>query len=70
MLNDTGIHDTAPLLEMKKKIDEIERLVLDLQALGAGAPVLEKNTRCILGFVYALKFGISDIAGITDTQGG
>jgi len=70
MLDDTGIHDTAPLLEMKKKIDEIERLVLDLQTLGRGAPVLEKNARCILGFVNVLKYGISDIAEITDTQGG
>lgn len=70
MFDETSILDTTPLLEMKDKIHEIERLVLDLQTLGAGAPVLEKNTRCILGFVNVLKFGISDIAGITDTQGG
>jgi len=54
------------LSEMKKKIEEIERLVLDLKELGKGVPVIEKNARSILSFVYVLKLGISDVAEITD----
>ena len=54
------------LSEMKKKIEEIERLVLDLKELGKGVPVIEKNARSILSFIYVLKLGISDVAEITD----
>jgi hypothetical protein len=55
--------------EMKKKIEEIERLVLDLKELGQGMPVIEKNARSILSFIYVLRFGISDVAEITDRGG-
>jgi hypothetical protein len=54
--------------EMKKKIEEIERLVLDLKELGEGMPVIEKNARSILSFIYVLKVGISDVAEITDND--
>jgi hypothetical protein len=54
--------------EMKKKIEEIERLVLDLKELGKGMPVVEKNARSILSLIYVLKFGISDVAEITDKE--
>ena len=57
------------LSEMKKKIEEIERLVLDLRELGQGMPVIEKNARSILSLIYVLKFGISDVAEITDEEG-
>jgi len=53
------------LNHMKEKIDKIEELVLDLKELGKGIPVIEKNTRCLLSFVHALKFGISDVADVT-----
>ncbi len=53
------------LNQMKEKIDKIEELVLDLKALGKGIPTIEKNTRCLLSFVHALKFGISDVADVT-----
>ena len=57
------------LNHMKEKIDKIEELVLDLKELGKGMPVIEKNTRCLLSFVHALKFGISDVADVTQKQG-
>ena len=56
------------LSEMKKKIEEIERLVLDLKELGQGMPVIEKNACSILSFIYVLKFCISDVAEITDKE--
>jgi hypothetical protein len=53
------------LKDMRDKIDKIEELLLDLKEQGKGIPVIEKNTRCLLSFVHALKFGISDVADVT-----
>ncbi|MCJ7682698.1 MAG: hypothetical protein MUO68_00225 [Desulfobacteraceae bacterium] len=60
----------APVLlkEMRQKINEIERLVLELKELGAGVPVVEKNARAILSFINVLKVGISDVAEIGDNE--
>ena len=52
------------LHEMKSKIDEIEKLALELNDLGKGIPVIEKNVDHFLNTVFVLKFGISDIAEI------
>jgi len=52
------------LQEMKSKIDEIEKLALELNDLGKGIPVIEKNVDHFLNTVFVLKFGISDIAEI------
>ena len=49
------------LKDMKGKIEEIERLVLDLRDLGKGIPVVEKNAQSILSFTHVLRFGISDL---------
>jgi uncharacterized protein YoxC len=56
------------LKEMRQKIDEIDRLVLELKDLGTGVPAVEKNTRCILSFVNVLKAGISDVVEIGDNE--
>lgn len=50
------------LKEMQGKLDEIEKRILELKALGTGIPAVEKNTRDMLNCIYVLKFGISDIA--------
>jgi hypothetical protein len=52
------------LHEMKSKIDQIEKLAMELNDLGKGIPVIEKNVDHFLSTVFVLKFGISDIAGI------
>jgi uncharacterized protein YoxC len=52
------------LQEMKSKIDEIEKLARELNDLGQGIPVIEKNVDHFLNLVFVLKFGISDIAEI------
>ncbi len=52
------------LQEMKSKIEQIEKLALELNDLGQGIPVIEKNVDHFLNTVFVLKFGISDIAGI------
>jgi hypothetical protein len=61
--------DWDRLREMSEKIEEIERLVLELKKLGKGVPVVEKNVRAILSLTYVLKFGIiPDVAEITDKR--
>lgn len=52
------------LKDMKEKIEEIERLVLELKDLGRGMPVVEKNAQSILSFTHVLRFGISDLAEV------
>ena len=52
------------LQEMKSKIDQIEKLAWELNDLGQGIPVIEKNVQNFLDTVFVLKFGISDIVEI------
>ncbi len=54
------------LKEMKRKIEEIDRLARELANTGKGLPVIEKNVQGIQSFTHALRFGISDIAEITN----
>ena len=56
-----GNTDLDTLRPMSEKIEQIEILALDLQQLGQGIPVVEKNVRDILNTIYVLKFGISDL---------
>ena len=52
------------LTEMEARIKGIENLAGELKDLGEGIPAVEKNARCILSLVYALKFGISDVVDL------
>ena len=52
------------LMDMKGKIEDIERLVLELRDLGSGMPVVEKNAQSILSFTHVLRYGISDLAEV------
>ena len=56
------------LKEMRQKISEIDRLVLELKELGTGVPVVEKNTRSILSVINILKVVISDVAEIEENK--
>ncbi len=53
------------LKQMKETVEAIEGLVMELRDMGQGAPVIEKNTRSLMSILYALKFGISDVADVT-----
>ena len=61
MENEVAANQMGLLKNMKGKIDEIERLVLELRDLGRGMPVVEKNAQSILSFTHVLKYGISDL---------
>ena len=54
------------LKEMKANIEKIEQHAMQLKALGAGVPVVEKNTRIILSIVNNLRFGIADPADLME----
>ena len=56
--------EKTPLQEMKSKIEKIEKLACELNDLGQGIPVIEKNVQNFLNTIFVLKFGISDIADI------
>ena len=56
--------EKTPLQEMKSKIEKIEKLACELNDLGQGIPVIEKNVQNFLNTVFVLKFGISDITEI------
>ena len=58
--------DRTALLEMKMIIDNLERLLQDLDQRGREMPVIEKNVKAMMSFVAVLKYGISDIV---DTEG-
>jgi hypothetical protein len=59
----------ADLGGMALRIEQIERIALELKELGQGAPVIEKNIRSLLAAVYVLKFGITDVAESETTPG-
>ena len=52
------------LKAMKAKVEQIEKLTLELREAGAGIPAIEKNTRTILSITRILKFGVSDPAEV------
>jgi hypothetical protein len=56
--------DAHVLREMETRIEGIEDLARELKDLGKGIPAVEKNARCILSFIFALKFGISDVVDL------
>lgn len=56
--------EKTSLQEMKSKIEQIEKLARELNDLGQGIPVIEKNVEHFLNTVFVLKFGISDITEI------
>ncbi|MBT3388520.1 MAG: hypothetical protein HN417_11350 [Desulfobacula sp.] len=51
--------------EMKKRIEKIELLLIEIKELGQAMPVVDKNVLCIQSFTHALGFGISDLADLT-----
>jgi len=59
-----GQESKRRLKDMKTKIEQIEKLTLELKHLGDGIPVVEKNVQCFLNTAYVLKFGIADVAEI------
>jgi len=62
--------DLTVLNEMRTRIDKIEQLVSELNEFGREVPAVQKTCRSILSMTYTLKFGISDVAEVYDSQEG
>lgn len=54
------------LKEMKIRIEKIEQLALELAELGGAAPAVRKNCQALLSATYNLRFGICDVAEISN----
>ena len=59
-------NDRFDLKGMRTAIEKIEQHTLELKRSGSGIPVVEKNTRIILGIIDNLKLGIVDPAILMD----
>lgn len=64
MTSEIEAREMKQLRDMKKTIEEIDRLACELGNIGKGLPVIEKNVIGIQSITHALKFGISDIADL------
>lgn len=62
--------DWGALKQMKDHIDQLEKLLLDLERLGQGLPVVEKNVTAMRSFAAVLHYGISDIVEANPTMDG
>lgn len=58
--------ENVNLKKMQASIESIEKYTLELNALGAGIPVVEKNVRILLSTIRNLKFGIVDPASLVE----
>ena len=52
------------LAQMQAKIAQVKKSARELNSLGQGIPVIEKNIRSILATTTLLEYGISDVAEI------
>ena len=51
---------------MSEKVVQIEQLALELREMGQELPVIQQNTRAILAFTHALRFGVIDPAQVLE----
>ena len=56
--------------EMRTRSDKIEHLVSELGEFGREVPAVLNRCGNILSMTYTLKFGISDVAEVYDSQEG
>jgi len=53
--------DKTLLREVSSRIETIEKLAHEIEALGATVPAIAKNARILLATTYVMKFGTSDL---------
>ena len=52
------------LKELDKRIQDLKKASLEIKAVGAGIPAIERNAARILASIKMLEINISDIADI------
>lgn len=53
--------DKTLLREVSSRIETIEKLAHEIEALGATVPAIAKNARSLLATTYVMRFGTSDL---------
>ncbi len=53
--------DKTVLREVSSRIETIEKLAREIEALGAAVPAIARNARILLATTYVMRFGTSDL---------
>jgi hypothetical protein len=53
--------DKKLLKEVSSRIETIEKLAREIEALGAAVPAIARNARILLATTYVMRFGTSDL---------
>jgi hypothetical protein len=56
--------DKSVLKEVSSRIETIEKLAQEIEALGATVPAIAKNARMLLATTHVMRFGITDVVEI------
>jgi hypothetical protein len=64
-VNQVEFKDKTLLREVSSRIETIEKLAHEIEALGATVPAIAKNARILLATTYVMRFGVSDVAEIS-----
>jgi hypothetical protein len=64
-MNRMDFQDRTLLKEVSSRIETIEKLASEIEALGATVPAIAKNARILLATTYAMRFGTSDVAELS-----
>ena len=64
-MSQVGYPDRTLLKEVSSRIETIEKLAHEIEALGATVPAIAKNARILLAATYVMRFGTSDVAEAT-----
>jgi hypothetical protein len=60
-MNHMELPDKTVLMEVSSRIETIEKLAREIEALGAAVPAIARNARILLATTYVMRFGTSDL---------
>jgi uncharacterized protein YoxC len=64
-VNQLKYKDKTLLKEVSSRLETIEKLAREIEALGATVPAIAKNARILLAATYVMRFGTSDVAELS-----
>lgn len=60
-MNQLAFREKTLLREVSSRIETIEKLADEIEALGSTVPAIAKNARILLATTYVMRFGTSDL---------
>ncbi len=60
-MNQLAFREKTLLREVSSRIETIEKLAHEIEALGSTVPAIAKNARILLATTYVMRFGTSDL---------